>query len=94
MASKFEKDLGFYERREYKRFSARMLEVDKLVVAGYSGKEIARMLYISVRTVRLYLERSRYYFGARNTVHLAALLVLNGTVSYEDVTKGMSGNLI
>ncbi|SDA97515.1 regulatory protein, luxR family [Sinorhizobium sp. NFACC03] len=47
----------------------------QLLVEGATAKEIAAALSISHRTVEHRLERMKERFGARNTVHLVAMLI-------------------
>ncbi|MDQ0319486.1 DNA-binding CsgD family transcriptional regulator [Pararhizobium capsulatum DSM 1112] len=47
----------------------------QLLIEGATAKEIAATLGISHRTVEHRLERMKERFGARNTVHLVAMLI-------------------
>lgn len=47
----------------------------QLLIEGTTAKEIAVMLGVSARTVEHRIERLKTRFGARNTVHLVAMLV-------------------
>lgn len=49
----------------------------QLLIEGATAKEIAVFLDISHRTVEHRLERMKDRFGARNTVHLVAMLIAN-----------------
>lgn len=47
----------------------------QLLVEGATAKEIATTLGVSHRTVEHRLERMKQRYGARNTVHLVAMLI-------------------
>jgi DNA-binding CsgD family transcriptional regulator len=49
--------------------------IAQLLVEGATAKEIAATLGVSHRTVEHRLERMKERYGARNTVHLAAMLI-------------------
>lgn len=49
--------------------------VMQLLTEGATAKEIAADLGISHRTVEHRLERMKERYGAKNTVHLAAMLI-------------------
>lgn len=59
----------------------RECEVAKLLINGYTYKEIAKILIISPATVISHRRRILCRLGARNTAHAAALLV---RAEYED----------
>ena len=58
--------------------SERELEVMKLIAAGYSNKEIAARLEISVKTVETYKLRSMEKLGLRSRVGLVKYAALQG----------------
>ena len=62
-----------------RRLSAREHEVMRLVVAGNSSKEIARLLGISVRTVEAHRVHVMHKMGASNLAELVALAAQTGT---------------
>ncbi|MGN7713464.1 LuxR C-terminal-related transcriptional regulator [Agrobacterium radiobacter] len=47
----------------------------QLLIEGATAKEIAETLSVSARTVEHRIERLKTRYGARNTVHLIAMLV-------------------
>ena len=57
----------------HRRLSARECEVMRLVVAGSSSKEIARVLRISVRTVEAHRIHVMHKMGASNLAELVSL---------------------
>lgn len=58
----------------------RQIEVLRLAAAGFSGKQIARRLGVSVRTVEGHFTRMRQRTGARNTGELVARGLTAGIV--------------
>ena len=61
-------------------FSARELEVLRLVVADYSNLEIADRLFVNVRTVETHRRNLLQKAGTRTMVGLAVLAVREGWV--------------
>lgn len=53
------------------KFTKAELEVLKLVEEGYSNKEIAEKLFISLSTVKAYVSSNIKKSGARNRTNLA-----------------------
>ena len=62
-------------------FSARELEVLRLVVADHCNEEIANNLFISVRTVETHRRNLLQKAGARTLVGLVARAVREGWVA-------------
>lgn len=60
--------------------SDREVEVVKLVVQGYSNKEIAQRLYIAENTVKVHVKNILNKLDLKNRQHLAAYAVLQGWV--------------
>jgi len=58
--------------------SPRQREMLTLLAEGLSQKEVAKMLGIRPRTVRLHLEAVRNHTGALNTIH--AIVILRHTI--------------
>ena len=56
------------------RISTREREILDLICAGYTNKEISKTLYISPHTVVSHKKNMRVRLGAKNVVHLVALL--------------------
>jgi DNA-binding CsgD family transcriptional regulator len=61
--------------------SMREIECLALLVRGHSDDEIAKMLGLSVRTVRFHFINAREKFPATSRTHLAALAVAQGYVA-------------
>lgn len=67
-------------------FSARELEVLRLVVAGQTDAEIAEMLHLSLRTVKGHIQSMREKTGFRNRTELAVRARAAGIVINELLT--------
>jgi DNA-binding CsgD family transcriptional regulator len=65
----------FNPPQQQARMDATDEAVIQLLTEGATAKEIAADLGISHRTVEHRLERMKERYGAKNTVHLAAMLV-------------------
>jgi LuxR family maltose regulon positive regulatory protein/two-component system response regulator NreC len=63
------------------RLTTRQAEILKLAAGGLSGKQIARHLGISVRTVEDHFRRMRQRTGARSDAELVAYGVAAGIVA-------------
>ena len=63
---KSEKDLIKIKFSDGIIFTAREIEILKLIAAGYENKEIAKILYISVHTVKAHIECIFRTLNARN----------------------------
>lgn len=57
------------------RLSKREREIINMLIEGYSDKEIAIKLAISIRTIQTYLLRAMLKLGVRNRVSAAAAYV-------------------
>jgi DNA-binding NarL/FixJ family response regulator len=53
--------------------SERQTEVLKLIADGFTNKEIAKKLYLSIETVRTHRKDLIERYGARNSVNLVKL---------------------
>lgn len=65
------------------------LLICRLIILGYTAKEIARFASVAPRTVEAHIQNSRRKLRARNSVHLAAILLVSGAikVTIEELTK-------
>lgn len=61
--------------------SRREVELLRVLVNGYSDREIARRLGISHATVRFHLDSLRVKFGTRSRAQLAAVAVAVGVAT-------------
>ena len=61
--------------KSYGKFDIADESIVQLLLEGCTAKEIATKLNISNRTVEHRLERLKERFGARNTLHLAVMLI-------------------
>ena len=62
-------------------FSAREIECLSLLMRGYSEKQIAKILGLSLPTVRHHFVNARDKSGATSRTHLAALAIARGFVT-------------
>ena len=67
-------------RAALRRPSERELEVLELVAAGTSNEEIARRLFLSLKTVESHLRRLFNRYGVMNRTELAVLALREGWV--------------
>ena len=58
--------------------STREAQVLRLSSEGKSAKEIARVLALSVNTVKVHLKVMRYKIGAKNVAHAVAIAARSG----------------
>jgi DNA-binding CsgD family transcriptional regulator len=63
------------------RLTTREMEVLRLVAAGASGKEIARELLITSRTVEAHINHLKLKTRARNRAHLVAMALEEGLIT-------------
>lgn len=64
-------DLGEIGARPECRFTGREKEVMDLVARGYSNKEIARKLFISINTVKVHVSSALSKLGVHNRIEAA-----------------------
>lgn len=69
------------------RLTLRQRQVLALACAGRSNKEIARLLGISVQTVRRHLDRVYEALGARGRSHAAVLALSHGDLTFDEVDR-------
>ncbi len=72
------------ERDSYAKLTNREREVLKLIGEGYTGREIAEMLYISVNTVERHRTNIMDKLGMHNKSQLIRFAIRKGLVKLED----------
>ena len=63
------------------KYTLTELEIIKQVALGHSNKEISKILFISVSTVKTHLENIYYKSGIKNRVQLAVLAAQKGLIN-------------
>lgn len=63
------------------KLSKREIEILKLLADGYSGKEIAGMLYVTLKTVEKHKENMLEKTHAKNTPHMIAIAFRAGMIA-------------
>ena len=64
------------------RLSPREREVLQLTADGWTGREIAAELFLSIHTVNHYRESARLKLGARNGVHTVVIALRLGLIRF------------
>ncbi len=68
-------------------FSKRELEIIKLLLQGYTNKEISTKLNISTRTVEVHRDNVLKKTNSRNIAHFAVYAVQHGLIDFNDEKK-------
>ena len=68
-----------------KKLTSRELLVLALTASGFSDREIAEKLSVSVRTVNIHVEHFRAKLGAKSREQAAVKALKNGLLSFDDI---------
>lgn len=71
------------KKNNYDRLTTREREILQLVAEGYSTREIAKLLYISVKTVETHRTNLMYKLDIHNTVKLTKYAICKGMISID-----------
>jgi len=66
------------------KLTSREVEILQLIAEGYSNKGIAKLLYISVKTVETHRTHLMDKLGKHNTVELTKYAILKGIISIDN----------
>ena len=70
-----------------KRLTSRELLVLALTASGFSDREIAEKLSVSVRTVNIHVEHFRAKLGAKSREQAVVKALKNGLLSFDDIER-------
>jgi DNA-binding CsgD family transcriptional regulator len=74
------RNLGNLEARRKTPLTSTQRKTLQLVCEGYSTPEISAMRHYHPDSIKYQIRRLKWFFGARNRTHLAALAVAQGYV--------------
>lgn len=67
---------------DVRNLSPKEMMIFNLIASGYTGKEVAREISASPRTVKTHLESIKLKLGAKNVTHAVALYLLRTSVNF------------
>lgn len=70
-----------------KKLTSRELLVLALTASGFSDREIAEKLSVSVRTVNIHVEHFRAKLGAKSREQAVVKALKNGLLSFDDIER-------